>query len=617
MNNVGAADIHHATTRPKSNADAPVGQLHHHGNGGDGDSCPGPVSFGIGVTFFDVPSGRHCSISSITINPGFPDVHIQLFRLTPDGAGQVFSGTQVGTHNVDRNDFYDGVAVSRKRRLTDRQKANLRDLASLSTITGVTLGTLGTVCVLYAPSLPGRLVCLAIGFSGTAALLLTARDLNKLAGDPPDPNFTVVAQPIILTLPRLTTDKGVTQAEADAFNALLTNEEQVIGYAKALLRSIERAQGAIDAGNIFWEKQQLDAVAVYQGKLATLLDEQPALLTNFVNALQAAGFSSLTVTPNDVSNFQQDITQNGLPASLVEKLTQLGADSATIDEIRQAIVEQNPNEVAGNFLDKLVDPELISSLQQTALALNQGLPTIAADLSITKSAAPPVGVLTSSSVTYTLSIANSGPDTGINVVVGDSLPPGTTFVSCSATGGGVCGGSGNNRTATFPSLAANASETVTLTATLNCEVANGTIVGNTAVVGSLTSDPNPDNNTASVTVTASNPSPIITNVAANPLELWPPNHQMLDVTVNYNVSDNCGTPSCTLSVSSNEPINGTGDGDTAPDWQIVNARRVRLRAERSGKGTGRVYTITITCRDSAGGISSKILTVKVPKSQKK
>jgi hypothetical protein len=43
---------------------------------------------------------------------------------------------------------------------------------------------------------------------------------------------------------------------------------------------------------------------------------------------------------------------------------------------------------------------------------------------------------------------------------------------------------------------------------------------------------------------------------------------------------------------------------------------VRLRAERSGAGNGRTYTITITCTDSAGNPTSKSITVSVPKGKK-
>jgi hypothetical protein len=43
----------------------------------------------------------------------------------------------------------------------------------------------------------------------------------------------------------------------------------------------------------------------------------------------------------------------------------------------------------------------------------------------------------------------------------------------------------------------------------------------------------------------------------------------------------------------------------------VNAHHVRLRAERAGTGSGRFYTITITCTDSAGNSTSKDVAVFV------
>lgn len=96
----------------------------------------------------------------------------------------------------------------------------------------------------------------------------------------------------------------------------------------------------------------------------------------------------------------------------------------------------------------------------------------------------------------------------------------------------------------------------------------------------------------------------IQNPSTDKSSLWPANHQMEDVTVNYDV----GCSSCSLSVTSNEPVNGTGDGDTDPDWEIVDANHVRLRAERAGGGSGRIYTITITCTN---GVNTDVETVEV------
>jgi hypothetical protein len=67
-----------------------------------------------------------------------------------------------------------------------------------------------------------------------------------------------------------------------------------------------------------------------------------------------------------------------------------------------------------------------------------------------------------------------------------------------------------------------------------------------------------------------------------------------------------------VSVSSNEPVDGLGDGDTAPDWTITGDLAVSLRAERAGGGDGRVYTITVECQDSSGNGVTAPVTVRVP-----
>ena len=110
-----------------------------------------------------------------------------------------------------------------------------------------------------------------------------------------------------------------------------------------------------------------------------------------------------------------------------------------------------------------------------------------------------------------------------------------------------------------------------------------------------------------------NTPPTVTAASASPSVLTAPNHKMRDVLISYNAADNCGDVTCTLSVTSSEPVNGTGDGDTAPDWEVVDAHHVRLRAERSGAGAGRVYTVTITCTDVAGHATTRAVTVSVPR----
>jgi uncharacterized protein len=244
-----------------------------------------------------------------------------------------------------------------------------------------------------------------------------------------------------------------------------------------------------------------------------------------------------------------------------------------------------------------------------------------ADLSVTKGASPEP-VITGSDVTYTISVTNNGPNTAQAVVVTDNLPAETTFVSCNATGGGVCSGTGNNRAVSFTALASGASETITIIATVNCEVANGTLIDNTAAVSSNTTDSDNSNNSDTVTTTASNPPPTIT-LTTHAISLWPPNHTYRTVTVAEMVasaSDNCD-PNVNVnsvviaSVTSDELENAPGgaDGNTLNDIVIAaDCKSVQLRAERHDSLDGRVYTVTLKVTDSSGNVTTATRKVTVP-----
>lgn len=64
-----------------------------------------------------------------------------------------------------------------------------------------------------------------------------------------------------------------------------------------------------------------------------------------------------------------------------------------------------------------------------------------------------------------------------------------------------------------------------------------------------------------------------------------------------------------LSVTSNEPDNGEGDGNTINDIVIVDPTKFQLRAERSGIGIGRTYTIQYQAVDYCGNVSVSTATL--------
>ena len=109
-------------------------------------------------------------------------------------------------------------------------------------------------------------------------------------------------------------------------------------------------------------------------------------------------------------------------------------------------------------------------------------------------------------------------------------------------------------------------------------------------------------------------------VTVSPGTLWPPNHKMVDIVATVTVSDTCdAAPTVVLtSITSNEPddAKGNGDGNTVNDIQGAEIGtedyNFQLRAERAGKGDGRVYTITYMITDASVNSATASATVVVP-----
>ncbi len=162
----------------------------------------------------------------------------------------------------------------------------------------------------------------------------------------------------------------------------------------------------------------------------------------------------------------------------------------------------------------------------------------------------------------------------------------------------------------------------------------GNVVGTTAIIQTTVSfgahtftltvtDPAGLSSSGTTHVTVGDASAPTLQVTLSPNLLWPPNHNLVTIAATVTASDSCdANPNVALvSITSNEPDNGLGDGDQPNDIQAAgggpipfgtDVRSFLLRAERSGHGNGRVYTITYTAKDAAGNSVSASATVIVP-----
>jgi uncharacterized repeat protein (TIGR01451 family) len=291
----------------------------------------------------------------------------------------------------------------------------------------------------------------------------------------------------------------------------------------------------------------------------------------------------------------------------------------------------------------------VADSEAPELTAEQYLQRTAADLIVSQSVSPNP-VVAGSNVVYTIKLDNRGLPPVRNVVVTDILPAAATFVSCSATGGGVCSGSGNNRTIAFPLLRGGASATVTLVVNVSCAVANGTILTNTASGTTTVPERTKANNSATTAVSVVNQPPVISGMSAKPSVLWPANDKLTKVTIDYQVGGSCGPIACALSVASNpryrhdHDLDGDDDDDDDDDdhdchhhdkhkdhrkshhckhhhdhhhdhdvhWIVLDEHHVKLRAKHAHHDKDRLYTITAACRNTLGASTSQSVVVKVP-----
>ena len=208
--------------------------------------------------------------------------------------------------------------------------------------------------------------------------------------------------------------------------------------------------------------------------------------------------------------------------------------------------------------------------------------------------------------------ASTGTTSGsFTVTVVDTTPPALSLpanITAEATG----------PSGAAVSYSATANDLVDGSRPVTCDHASGSTfpLGTTTVQCTATDT---HNNTAhgSFTVTVRDTTPpTIVSITANPSSLWPPNHKMVAVTVTVIASDlvDPHPTSHIISITSNEAINGNGDGNTSPDWEITGPLTANIRAERAG-GTDRVYTITIETTDFSGNAAHGTVTVTVSQSR--
>jgi hypothetical protein len=327
-------------------------------------------------------------------------------------------------------------------------------------------------------------------------------------------------------------------------------------------------------------------------------------------------FSSVDVAGNEEPPRSLEVFVNGAPTA--------NPDAAVVDEDMPAVVDVLDNDVDPNAGDSLAPSIVAPSPHGSALVNGDGTVTFTPNPNFNGTTAFTYrvtdahgAVSESASVTVTVRAVNDLP---VAVSDGASTSPGTSVVVA------VLANDSDVDIATNGDI---------LTPVIVSPSPNGTAVVNGD--GTVTFAPNPgftgaavfsyrardaaggESNVAEVTVTVRpfNRPPVCDAAYASPGEIWPPNHKRrYDVTV-MGVADPDGDAVAIriTGVFQDEPVNTAGDGAFAPDGGGVGTATAWVRAERTGRGDGRVYEIRYVATDPRGEACSGSVYTTVPKSR--
>jgi Bacterial Ig-like domain (group 1) len=193
-------------------------------------------------------------------------------------------------------------------------------------------------------------VPLAVANKGIAWDLDNAEKIsNALQGDPPRQDYTQITTPVVLELPPTLPGNGISQARADALNAVDDALAQANAYGTAAALAFDRSGGATEAGDLGWASTQTGVMLQYNQLMGQSLIAAAQAIDNLIAVAASEGVTSVPITVDDVIAMQQKLASGFSPQEIDDAHT-LGLTDADIEALRQSILTANPADLAGDVI---------------------------------------------------------------------------------------------------------------------------------------------------------------------------------------------------------------------------------------------------------------------------
>jgi hypothetical protein len=285
------------------------------------------------------------------------------FQFTATVSNETISGT-FPDGDGDETCSIINLSINGKTTLTVQQKLYIGKESGEHALASILVGAVAYACARNGATIGLCTIPLA---KISAEMLFGAAVGLKYIIDPPDPNYTIIATPVIPVIPPVSVASGLPPSLVDATNALQTQEAHLAAVEVALATTLNRISGAVAANDQVWVQRQTAVAGSLEAQLAMLLAGEADALAAFGTALNAAGFA-VDLSPDDVSAYEADVASNGLNADQIATLQLLGADDDDLTAATELTVVQDAG-LATAFPGTLTDPTFLNLLRSAPRAL--------------------------------------------------------------------------------------------------------------------------------------------------------------------------------------------------------------------------------------------------------
>ena len=204
----------------------------------------------------------------------------------------------------------------------------------------------------------------------------TAAEISRaLGGDPPRQDYRTIAMPEWSVVPPVQPGADLSQARADAMNAVTDALLDVVAYGQAATISLDRYGGAAAASDLEWSAQQAAALIYYKQKMGQAMLATADALDVFIQVLRTEGDDQLVITLADAQAYQDRLRTQGFTAQEIQDAKLIGWTDEEIEAYRQEILAVDPATMVGDLVQMLVAEASVLRETGSVLAKGQNFPT--------------------------------------------------------------------------------------------------------------------------------------------------------------------------------------------------------------------------------------------------